>query len=130
MISIEAATGRLAITQKLFEKGLHVIGVPKTVDNDVSRRRNRDDVRVRHQPVNTAIEAVDDRLHTTAESHDRVIVMEVMGRQCGFIALHTGLASSADVILIPEIPYDIDRVCDKVRERDRAGRLFSIVVVA
>ena len=118
--------GSLAIAQKLFEKGLHVIGVPKTIDNDVSGTVTTFGF---DTAVNTAIEAVD-RLHTTAESHDRVIVMEVMGRHSGFIALHTGLAASADVILIPEIPYDIDSVCDKVRERDRAGRLFSIVVVA
>lgn len=118
--------GSLAIAQRLYEKGLHVIGVPKTIDNDVSGTVTTFGF---DTAVNTAIEAVD-RLHTTAESHDRVIVMEVMGRQCGFIALHTGLAASADVILIPEIPYDIDSVCAKVRERDRAGRLFSIVVVA
>jgi 6-phosphofructokinase 1 len=118
--------GSLAIAQRLYEKGLHVIGVPKTIDNDVSGTVTTFGF---DTAVNTAIEAVD-RLHTTAESHDRVIVMEVMGRHSGFIALHTGLAASADVILIPEIPYDIDSVCAKVRERDRAGRLFSIVVVA
>jgi ATP-dependent phosphofructokinase / diphosphate-dependent phosphofructokinase len=118
--------GSLAIAQRLFEKGLHVIGVPKTIDNDVSGTVTTFGF---DTAVNTAIEAVD-RLHTTAESHDRVIVMEVMGRHAGFIALHSGLAASADVILIPEIPYDIDSVCEKVRERDRAGRLFSIVVVA
>jgi 6-phosphofructokinase 1 len=118
--------GSLAIGQKLYEKGLHVIGVPKTIDNDVSGTVTTFGF---DTAVNTAIEAVD-RLHTTAESHDRVIVMEVMGRHSGFIALHSGLAASADVILIPEIPYDIDSVCEKVRERDRAGRLFSIVVVA
>ncbi|HXB25414.1 MAG TPA: ATP-dependent 6-phosphofructokinase [Gemmatimonadaceae bacterium] len=118
--------GSLAIAQRLHEKGLHVIGVPKTIDNDVSGTVTTFGF---DTAVNTAIEAVD-RLHTTAESHDRVIVMEVMGRHAGFIALHTGLAASADVILIPEIPYDIDSVCEKVRERDRAGRLFSIIVVA
>jgi 6-phosphofructokinase 1 len=79
--------------------------------------------------VNTAIEAID-KLHTTAESHDRVIVMEVMGRNAGFIALHSGVAGSADVILIPEIPYDLDKVCEKIRARDQAGQLFSIVVAA
>jgi ATP-dependent phosphofructokinase / diphosphate-dependent phosphofructokinase len=79
--------------------------------------------------VNTALEAID-RLHTTAESHDRVIVLEVMGRDAGFIALHSGLAGSADVILIPEIPYDIMKVCQKIERRDKAGRFFSIVVVA
>jgi 6-phosphofructokinase 1 len=79
--------------------------------------------------VSTALEAID-RLHTTAESHDRVMVLEVMGRHAGFIALHSGVAGSADVILIPEIPYEIERVCDKIRYRDSVGRLFSIVVVA
>ncbi|HKG90281.1 MAG TPA: 6-phosphofructokinase, partial [Gemmatimonadaceae bacterium] len=79
--------------------------------------------------VNTALEAID-RLHTTAESHDRVIVLEVMGRHAGFIALHAGLAGTADVILIPEIPYDVGKVCEKIVARDRAGRYFSIVVVA
>jgi 6-phosphofructokinase 1 len=79
--------------------------------------------------VNTALEAID-KLHTTAESHDRVIVMEVMGRDAGFIALHSGVAGTADVILIPEIPYDIDKVCEKITSRDQAGRHFSIVVVA
>jgi 6-phosphofructokinase 1 len=79
--------------------------------------------------VNTAIEAID-KLHTTAESHDRIIVIEVMGRHAGFIALHAGLAGTADVILIPEIPYDLNRVCEKILARDRAGRHFSIVVVA
>jgi 6-phosphofructokinase 1 len=118
--------GSLAIAQRLHEKGLHVIGVPKTIDNDVSGTVTTFGF---DTAVNTAIEAVD-RLHTTAESHDRVIVMEVMGRYSGFIALHSGLAGSADVILIPEIPYDVDCVCEKVRDRDRAGRNFSIIVVA
>ncbi len=118
--------GSLAIAQRLHEKGLRVIGVPKTIDNDVSGTITTFGF---DTAVNTAIEAVD-KLHTTAESHDRVFVMEVMGRDAGFIALHSGLAGSADVILIPEIPYDIDRVCEKVRARDRVGRSFSIVVVA
>jgi ATP-dependent phosphofructokinase / diphosphate-dependent phosphofructokinase len=118
--------GSLAIAQRLHEKGLPIVGVPKTIDNDVSGTVTTFGF---DTAVNTAIEAVD-RLHTTAESHDRVIVLEVMGRHAGFIALHSGLAASADVILIPEIPYDIDSVCEKVRARDRAGRNFSIVVVA
>lgn len=118
--------GSLAIAQRLHEKGLPIVGVPKTIDNDVSGTVTTFGF---DTAVNTAIEAID-RLHTTAESHDRVIVLEVMGRHAGFIALHSGLAASADVILIPEIPYDIERVCDKVRARDHAGRNFSIVVVA
>lgn len=118
--------GSLAIAQGLCDRGLRIVGVPKTIDNDVSGTAATFGF---DTAVNTAIEAID-KLHTTAESHDRVIVLEVMGRTAGFIALHSGLAGSADVILIPEIPYDIDRVCDKVRERDRLGRHFSIVVVA
>ncbi len=118
--------GSLAIAQRLAEKGLRVIGVPKTIDNDVSGTITTFGF---DTAVNTAIEAVD-KLHTTAESHDRVIVMEVMGRHAGFIALHSGLAGSADVILIPEIPYILDKVCDKIRARDQAGRYFSIVVIA
>jgi 6-phosphofructokinase 1 len=118
--------GSLSIGQRLFECGVNIVGVPKTIDNDVSGTVNTFGF---DTAVNTAIEAID-KLHTTAESHDRVIVLEVMGRHAGFIALYSGLAGPADVILIPEIPYDIERVCDKVMARDRAGRHFSIVVVA
>jgi phosphofructokinase-like protein len=118
--------GSLAIAQKLVERGLRVVCVPKTIDNDVSGTITTFGF---DTAVNTAMDAID-KLHTTAESHDRVIVMEVMGRQAGFIALHAGVAGSADVILIPEIPYDIGRVVEKIRARDRAGRHFSIVVVA
>ena len=118
--------GSLAIAKRLCDKGMKIIGVPKTIDNDVSGTITTFGF---DTAVNTALEAID-RLHTTAESHDRVIVMEVMGRDAGFIALHSGLAGTADVILIPEIPYDIHKVCDKITARDRAGRHFSIVVVA
>jgi ATP-dependent phosphofructokinase / diphosphate-dependent phosphofructokinase len=118
--------GSLSIAQKLHERGMKIVGVPKTIDNDVSHTITTFGF---DTAVNTAIEAID-KLHTTAESHDRVIVMEVMGRHAGFIALHSGVAGTADVILIPEIPFDIERVCAKVRARDRAGRNFSIVVVA
>jgi ATP-dependent phosphofructokinase / diphosphate-dependent phosphofructokinase len=118
--------GSLQIAQQLCAKGLRIVGVPKTIDNDVSGTITTFGF---DTAVNTALEAID-RLHTTAESHDRVIVMEVMGRDAGFIALHSGLAGTADVILIPEIPYEIDKVCDKILSRDRAGRQFSIVVVA
>jgi 6-phosphofructokinase 1 len=118
--------GSLSIAQRLCDKGMRIVGVPKTIDNDVSGTVTTFGF---DTAVNTALEAID-RLHTTAESHDRVIVMEVMGRDSGFIALHSGLAGTADVILIPEIPYDIHRVCEKIMARDRAGRHFSIVVVA
>jgi 6-phosphofructokinase 1 len=118
--------GSLEIAQKLCEKGMKILGVPKTIDNDVSGTVTTFGF---DTAVQTALEAID-KLHTTAESHDRVIVLEVMGRHAGFIALHSGLAGTADVILIPEIPYSIEKVCEKVRARDRAGRRFSIVVVA
>ena len=118
--------GSLAIARELCRKGMKIVGVPKTIDNDVSGTISTFGF---DTAVSTALEAID-KLHTTAESHDRVIVMEVMGRDTGFIALHAGLAGTADVILIPEIPYDVQKVCDKVLARDRAGRRFSIVVVA
>jgi 6-phosphofructokinase 1 len=118
--------GSMALAQMLFEKGVKIVGVPKTIDNDVGGTLTTFGF---DTAVNTAIEALD-KLHTTAESHDRVIVMEVMGRNAGFIALHSGLAATADVILIPEIPYDIEKVCAKITRRDKAGRHFSIVVVA
>jgi 6-phosphofructokinase 1 len=118
--------GSLRIAQSLVEKGMKVVCVPKTIDNDVPCTINTFGF---DTAVSTAIDAID-KLHTTAESHDRVMVLEVMGRDAGFIALHAGLAATADVILIPEIPYDIEKVCEKIMARDRAGRLFSIVVVA
>ncbi len=118
--------GSLAIAQRLCDKGMKIVGVPKTIDNDVSGTITTFGF---DTAVNTAMEAID-KLHTTAESHDRVIVMEVMGRDAGFIALHSGVAGTADVILIPEIPYDIEKVCEKIDSRDRGGRHFSIVVVA
>jgi 6-phosphofructokinase 1 len=118
--------GSLTIGKLLCDKGMKIVGVPKTIDNDVSGTITTFGF---DTAVSTALEAID-RLHTTAESHDRVIVLEVMGRDAGFIALHSGLAGSADVILIPEIPYDIMKVCDKIERRDKAGRHFSIVVVA
>jgi phosphofructokinase-like protein len=118
--------GSLAIGQQMHERGIKIVGVPKTIDNDVAGTITTFGF---DTAVNTTIEAID-KLHTTAESHDRVIVLEVMGRNAGFIALHSGLAGSADVILIPEIPYDVEKVCEKIRDRDRAGRRFSIVVVA
>lgn len=118
--------GSLAIAQRLHECGMKIVGVPKTIDNDVSGTVTTFGF---DTAVNTALEAID-KLHTTAESHDRVIVLEVMGRHAGFIALYSGLAGTADVILIPEIPYDIRKVCEKIVERDHAGRHFSIVVAA
>lgn len=118
--------GSLAIAKRLCDRGMKIVGVPKTIDNDVSGTITSFGF---DTAVNTALEAID-KLHTTAESHDRVIVLEVMGRGAGFIALHSGLAGTADVILIPEIPYQMSKVCEKIMSRDRAGRKFSIVVVA
>jgi phosphofructokinase-like protein len=118
--------GTLGIADQLFDKGLRIIGVPKTIDNDVAGTVTTFGF---DTAVGIALEAID-RLHTTAESHDRVIVIEVMGRHAGFIALHAGLAGTADVILIPEIPFELQKVCDKIAARDKAGRHFSIVVLA
>lgn len=118
--------GSLAIALKLAKKGMRVVCVPKTIDNDVSGTVTTFGF---DTAVNTAMEAID-KLHTTAESHDRVIVMEVMGRHAGFIALHSGVAGAAHVILLPEIPYDINKVCAAIAERDRRGRHFGIVVAA
>ncbi len=125
LISI-GGDGSLSIAQRLVDKGMRIVGVPKTIDNDVSGTVMTFGF---DTAVTTAIEAID-KLHTTAESHDRVMVLEVMGRDAGFIALYAGIAGTADVILIPEIPWAMDKVCDKIRARDAGGRLFSIVVVA
>ena len=118
--------GSLAIAHRLFEKGVPVVGVPKTIDNDVSGTETTFGF---DTAVSTATDALD-KIHTTAESHDRVFVVELMGRYAGWIALHSGLSGSADVILIPEIPFDIDKVCQKILDRERRGRRFSIVVAA
>jgi phosphofructokinase-like protein len=118
--------GTLAIAKELSEKGMRVVGVPKTIDNDVAGTVTTFGF---DTAVATALDAID-KLHTTAESHDRVMVLEVMGRHAGFIALHAGLAGTADVVLIPEIPFELSHVCDKITSRARAGRHFSIVVVA
>jgi len=118
--------GTLGIAFDLWKKGLPVVGVPKTIDNDVGGTVATFGF---DTAVATATDAID-KLHSTAESHERVMVVEVMGRNARFIALSAGLAGSADVILIPEIPFDINKVCDKIRRREAEGRHFSIVVVA
>jgi 6-phosphofructokinase 1 len=100
--------------------------VPKTIDNDVPCTINTFGF---DTAVSTVVDALD-KLHTTAESHDRVLVVEVMGRDAGFIALYAGVAGTADVLLIPEIPFDVDKVCEAVLARERSGRRFSIIVVA
>ena len=116
----------LGVANRLNQGGLHVIGVPKTIDNDLGVT----DVTFGFDTaLHVACEAID-RLHTTAESHNRILVVEVMGRTAGWIALHSGIAGGADVILIPEIPFDIDEVCRLIRRRHERGRYFSIVVAA
>lgn len=118
--------GSLHIAAELAEKGLPVVGVPKTIDNDLGVTSLTFGFPT---AVETATDAID-KIHSTAESHERVFVVEVMGRHSGWIALFSGLAGTADVILIPEIPYDIEKVCDKVLEREERGRRFSIVCAA
>ncbi|NUP05759.1 MAG: ATP-dependent 6-phosphofructokinase [Polyangiaceae bacterium] len=119
--------GSLTIAKKLIDKGLPlVIGVPKTIDNDVA---GTDITFGFDTAVSIATEAID-RLHTTTEAHERVMVVEVMGRHAGWIAVTAGLAGGADAILLPEIPFRIERVAEKVLQRERRGRRFSIVVAA
>jgi 6-phosphofructokinase 1 len=118
--------GTLGIAEEFDRRGIAVCGVPKTIDNDLACTELTFGFVT---ALDIATEALD-RLHTTAESHDRVMILEVMGRNTGWIALHSGLAGGADVILIPEIPFSIQSVVDKVMERDRGGSNFSIVVVA
>lgn len=116
----------LGVAYKLYKDGLPVVGVPKTIDNDIS---GTDYTFGFDTAVQIATEAID-RLHTTAESHNRVVVVEVMGRHTGWIAVKSGMAGGADLILIPEIPFDLDEVCQVIRKRHGRGKNFSIVVVA
>jgi len=118
--------GTQAIAYRLMKRGIPVVGVPKTIDNDIP---NTDVTFGFDTAVTTATEAID-KIHTTAMSHHRVMLVEVMGRYAGWIALHSGVASGSDVILIPEIPYDIEKVCEFVEQRSRVGKRFSIVCVA
>ncbi|KAB8192808.1 ATP-dependent 6-phosphofructokinase [Nonomuraea phyllanthi] len=115
----------LGVAKQLYDRGVHVVGVPKTIDNDLS---GTDYTFGFDTAVNIATEAID-RLHTTAESHHRALICEVMGRHAGWIALHAGMAGGANVILIPERPFDIDRVCEYVESRFRT-RYSPIIVVA
>lgn len=119
--------GSIKLAKRLMDSGLpRVIAVPKTIDNDLPAT----DVTFGFETaVATATEALD-KLHSTAQAHQRVMVVEVMGRHAGWIALHAGIAGSADVILIPEIPFSMEAVCEKIMRRERRGRNFSIVVVA
>ena len=116
----------LSVAQKLHEKGIKVVGVPKTIDNDLG---GTDYTFGFDTACNVVCEAID-RVHTTAEAHNRVMVVEVMGRDAGWIAMYSGIAGGADVILIPERPFDVDKVAESIRQRHERGRYFSIVVVA
>ena len=116
----------LGVAGRLAEAGVPVVGVPKTIDNDLA---GTDFTFGFQTAVQIATDAID-RLHTTAESHNRVIVVEVMGRHAGWIAAYSGLAGGADAILVPERPFDVERVCDHLRRRHEKGRRFSIVVVS
>ncbi|MEW6007984.1 MAG: 6-phosphofructokinase [bacterium] len=118
--------GTLSIANSLYKKGLPIVGVPKTIDNDLSGT-------VITFGFDTAVSIVTealDRLHSTAESHQRTMVVETMGRYAGWIALNSGVSGGADIILIPEIPFNIDSICKKVKERYRGGKGFCIVVAA
>jgi 6-phosphofructokinase 1 len=118
--------GSQKIALELYDKGMKVVGVPKTIDNDLCAT----DVTFGFDTaLNTATDAVD-KIHTTAESHHRIMLVEVMGRDAGWIALEAGIAGGAHVILIPEIPFAVQKVCDYVRQRERYGKRFTIVVVA
>ncbi|MFZ0201198.1 MAG: 6-phosphofructokinase [Candidatus Sulfotelmatobacter sp.] len=116
----------LSVAQKLHERGAKVVGVPKTIDNDLG---GTDYTFGFDTACNIVCEALD-RVHTTAEAHNRVMVVEVMGRDAGWIALYSGIAGGADVILIPERPFDVDKVADSIRQRHERGLYFSIIVVA
>ena len=116
----------LGVAQRLSQDGVPVVGVPKTIDNDLAAT---DFTFGFHTAVQVATDAID-RLHTTAESHNRVMVVEVMGRHAGWIACYSGMAGGADAILVPERPFDVDEVCERIRRRHRSGRTFSIIVVS
>ena len=116
----------LGVAGKLADGGVNVVGVPKTIDNDLA---GTDFTFGFQTAVQIATDAID-RLHTTAESHNRVIVVEVMGRHAGWIAAYSGLAGGADVVLVPERPFDLEEVCESLRRRQREGHTFSIVVVS
>ena len=118
--------GTLTLSQHFYQLGMPIVGVPKTIDNDIVGTVNCFGF---DTAVSFATEAID-RLHSTAAAHRRIMVVEVMGRYAGWIALHAGIGGGGDVILIPEIPYDIDKVADRVRQRDEFGAKFTIVVCA
>jgi phosphofructokinase-like protein len=118
--------GTLGIAHRLYKDGVSIVGVPKTIDNDL---KGTDITFGFDSAVSVATEGID-RIHTTAESHHRIMIIEVMGHKAGWIALHSGIAGGGDIILIPEIPYDINSIVAKIRERNSRGKKFSIVVIA
>src|SRR6202045_4802963 len=118
--------GSQRIAYELFKKGMKIVGVPKTIDNDLSATEVTFGFDTALHTVTDAI----DKIQTTAASHHRVMVVEVMGRDCGWIALEAGIAGGAHIILIPEIPFTLQRVCEQIGEREKVGRRFTIVVVA
>jgi phosphofructokinase-like protein len=125
-IIVIGGDGTMKIAHDFFQLGVQVVGVPKTIDNDLSVTELTFGF---DTAVQTATEAID-RIQTTAESHDRVMVVEVMGRDAGWIALWSGLAGNADIVLIPEIPFSIEKICDKIWEREHLKRQFTVIVVA
>lgn len=126
VLVVVGGDGSLNIANELYKKGVPVVGIPKTIDNDLSAT----DITFGFDTaLHTATDAID-KLHTTAESHHRVMILEVMGRDAGWIALHSGIAGGADVILIPEIPFSYKAICQKIGERRLRGKKFSIIVVA
>ena len=126
VLIVVGGDGTLRIAQELYERGCQTVGVPKTIDNDLG---GTDVTFGFDTALNTATDAID-KLHTTAESHHRVMVVEVMGRDAGWIALHSGIAGGADVILIPEIPFRWDVIADAIKARSKGGAKFSIIVAA
>ncbi|MFH2138691.1 MAG: ATP-dependent 6-phosphofructokinase [Candidatus Omnitrophota bacterium] len=118
--------GTLTIASKLMEDGINVVGVPKTIDNDIY---GTDVTFGFNSAVTIATEAID-RIHTTAQSHHRVMIIEVMGRTAGWIALYAGIAGGGDIILLPEMPYNINGIAEVVRERHRKGKKFTIIIIS
>ncbi|SYZ73456.1 6-phosphofructokinase 2 [Candidatus Zixiibacteriota bacterium] len=117
--------GTMAASNGMAQKGLNVVGVPKTIDNDLF---GTDQTFGFDSAVATAADAID-KIHSTAQAHHRVMIVEVMGRYSGWLALASGIASGGDIVLVPELPYQIDVICDKIRTRNREGRNFSIIVI-
>jgi len=118
--------GSLTVAERMSRDGVHIVGIPKTIDNDVVGT----DISVGFDTaLSIATEAID-RVHSSAQSHHRVMIVEVMGRNAGWLALYSGVAGGGDIVLIPEIPFDLQVVVDRVKERSRRGKRFTIVVIS